>query len=61
MIDLRNLNKVTIDKANKTVTAGGGCLAADLEYPAEKEGLSVVFGAVNETGEPDYSAYYALL
>ncbi|KAG8525241.1 uncharacterized protein KY384_008885 [Bacidia gigantensis] len=48
--DLRKLNKVTIDKASKTVTGGGGCVAGDLEKPAEAEGLSVVFGAINETG-----------
>ena len=33
-----------------TVTAQGGCIARDVEQPCEAEGLSVVFGAVNDTG-----------
>ena len=49
-VDLRKLNNVVVDKAAKTVTSGGGCLARDLEKPAEAEGLGVVFGVVNETG-----------
>lgn len=48
--DQKNRRKVTVDKINKTVTAQGGCLARDVEEPAEAEGLSVVFGAVNDTG-----------
>ena len=48
--DLRKMNGVMIDKAAKTATAQGGCLAKDVEAPAEAEGLSVVFGAVNVTG-----------
>ena len=34
-----------------TVTAQGGCTARDVEQPCEAEGLSVVFGAVSETGD----------
>ena len=44
------MRQVTIDKAVMTAMAEGGCLAADVEQAAEAEGLSVVFGAVNETG-----------
>lgn len=47
---MKNFNKVSINKAEMTVTAGGGCLARDIEFPAEKEGIMVGFGAVNETG-----------
>jgi hypothetical protein len=45
------MQKVTIDKAATTATAQGGCLAEQVEVAAETEGLSVVFGNVNETGE----------
>ena len=51
VIDLRKLNRVTVDKSAKRVTGGGGCIAMDLEKAAEAEGLGVLFGAVNETGE----------
>ena len=51
VIDLRKLNRVSVDKAAKRVTGGGGCIAMDLEKKAEAEGLGVLFGAVNETGE----------
>lgn len=45
------MRKVTIDKEAMTATAQGGCLAQDIEFPAEAEGLSVVFGVLNETGK----------
>lgn len=44
------MNNVVIDKAAMTVTAQGGCLAADLEKPLDAKGLSIVMGAVNDTG-----------
>ena len=50
MLDLRNFRNVSIDKAAMKVTAGGGCLAEDVEIPCEKEGIMVGFGAINETG-----------
>ncbi|KAL2862526.1 FAD-binding oxidoreductase [Aspergillus lucknowensis] len=50
VIDLKKMNKVSIDKAAMTCTAGGGCRAIDLETPLQAEGLSVVMGAVNDTG-----------
>lgn len=49
--DLRKMRNVTVDKVAKTVTAQGGCLAADVEEAADVEGLTVPFGAVNETGK----------
>ncbi len=51
LLDLQKMRNVTVDKSSKTVTAQGGCTAADVEQPAEAEGLSVVFGVVNETGK----------
>ncbi len=51
LLDLQKMRKVTVDKSSKTVTAQGGCTAADVEQPAEAEDLSVVFGVVNETGK----------
>jgi hypothetical protein len=45
------MQKVKIDKAAMTATAQGGCLAEQVEVAAEAEGLSVVFGNVNETGK----------
>lgn len=48
--DLKEMNRASVDKSSMTVTAQGGCIARDLEQPAETEGLSVVFGAVNVTG-----------
>jgi hypothetical protein len=47
------MQNVTIDKAAMTATAQGGCLAEQVEVAAEAEGLSVVFGNVNETGKID--------
>jgi hypothetical protein len=44
------MNKVSVDKTSMTFTAQGGCLAEALDIAAEKEGLSVVMGAVNDTG-----------
>ena len=48
--DLARMRKVTLDKAAMTVTAQGGCVAGDVEKPCDAEGLSAVFGAVNEPG-----------
>ncbi|KAL4781312.1 hypothetical protein BJX76DRAFT_360008 [Aspergillus varians] len=50
VIDLKKMNKVSIDKAAMTCTAGGGCRAIDLETPLQAENLSVVMGAINDTG-----------
>jgi hypothetical protein len=33
--DLKKMNKVTVDKASMTCTAGGGCRAIDLETPLQ--------------------------
>lgn len=45
------MRKVSVDKAGMTVTAQGGCVARDVEQPCEAESLSVVFGAISETGD----------
>ena len=44
------MRKVEVDKASKSVKAQGGCLAKDVEDAADADGLSVVLGAVNDTG-----------
>ena len=45
-----------------TVTAQGGCVARDVEQPCEADGLSVVFGAVSDTGElPEQDPIYMKL
>ena len=51
---MRKMDKVTVDKAGMTVSAQGGCLAEQVELAAEAEGLLVVLGVVNETGEPTF-------
>ena len=51
VIDLRRMKAIHIDLVAKTITAQGGCKAVDLEVPLEKEGLAVVLGTVNDTGE----------
>jgi FAD/FMN-containing dehydrogenase len=44
------MKRVSIDEENLTITAQGGCQAIDLETPLQKLGLSVVLGAVSDTG-----------
>jgi FAD/FMN-containing dehydrogenase len=51
---MRKMNKVTIDKAGMKVSAQGGCFAEQVELAAEAEGLLVVLGVVNETGESTF-------
>lgn len=46
------MRKVSIDIPNKTATAQGGCVAADIEKPLAAEGYYAVFGAFNGTGKP---------
>jgi FAD/FMN-containing dehydrogenase len=36
-LDLRKMRKVEIDLEKKSVTAQGGCVAADVEKPLESE------------------------
>ncbi|KAE8454687.1 hypothetical protein EG329_000310 [Mollisiaceae sp. DMI_Dod_QoI] len=48
--DLAKMKKVSIDKEGMKITAQGGCQAADLEFPLQELGLSVVMGAANDTG-----------
>ena len=49
-LDLRKIKDVKVDKATKTVVAGGGCIAGDVESACEAEGLMVPFGVHWETG-----------
>ena len=49
------MRKVEVDKVTRTVKAQGGCLAKDVEDAAYAEGLSVVMGAVNDTGKQIHS------
>jgi FAD/FMN-containing dehydrogenase len=44
VIDLRHMNKVTVDPAKKTLTIGGGCTWADVDIAAAKYGLATVGG-----------------
>jgi hypothetical protein len=48
--DLKKMRKVTVNKANMTVTAQGGCKTVDLDDAAYKQGMSVLAGVVNDTG-----------
>lgn len=44
VIDLRLMNKITVDKEAMTITAEGGCLWADLDEEAAKYDLCAVGG-----------------
>ena len=50
VIDLRALNKVTVDTEKKLITFGGGAVWADVDREASKFGLATVGGTVNHTG-----------
>jgi hypothetical protein len=45
------MRKVSIDIPAMTVSAQGGCIAADIEKPIGAQGYYAVFGAYNETGK----------
>jgi hypothetical protein len=45
------MRNVSVDVANQTVSAQGGCKAVDVEKPVAAEGYSVVFGVANDTGK----------
>lgn len=45
VIDLRRMNKVTVDTAKKTLAVQGGCLWEDVDVEAAKFGLATVGGA----------------
>lgn len=60
-LDLREIKHVKVDKATKTVVAGGGCIAGDVETACEAEGLTVPFGVHWETGISHHSHTYRLI
>lgn len=50
VIDLARLREVTVNEAEKTVDAGGGCVWKDVDEAAGKYGLAAVGGTINHTG-----------
>lgn len=50
VVDLTKMRNVTVNYANKTITAEGGTLWEDVDFAAAKYGLATVGGTVNHTG-----------
>ncbi|KAI9789074.1 MAG: hypothetical protein M1833_002772 [Piccolia ochrophora] len=50
VIDLSRMRQVVVDTENRTITAQGGCLWADVDTAAGERGLATVGGTVNHTG-----------
>lgn len=49
-INMSKMRDVVVDPVNKTITAQGGCLWADVDKAAAEHGLATVGGTVNHTG-----------
>jgi hypothetical protein len=49
VIDLRKMNKVTVDSTQKTLAVQGGCTWADVDLEAAKYGLATVGGMYLES------------
>jgi len=50
MIDLRDMNQVTIDPKTKRATVQGGAIWSEVDGPAQAQGLAVTGGHVSHTG-----------
>jgi FAD/FMN-containing dehydrogenase len=49
-VDLRNMNKVTVDTTTNRIIAQGGAVWADVDAAGAKHELATVGGTVNHTG-----------
>jgi len=50
MIDLSNMNYVTVNPSNRTAYVGGGATLGDVDHETQLYNLAVPLGAVSETG-----------
>jgi FAD/FMN-containing dehydrogenase len=50
LIDLSNMNGVSVDPAKQTARAEAGALLADLDHETQAFGLAVTAGVVSHTG-----------
>jgi len=50
MLDMRGLNRVTVDPAKRTAVVQGGAIWSEVDGPAQAHGLAVTGGHVSHTG-----------